>query len=207
MPNGGALLAQHPREPPTHPWPLEARLPNVLCISLASFKFYPYSLLISTFYHLNYTDDIMQTLAPPLVCLHLATHCTLLHFTFLSTSTEDLMMDMDKAPTSSTAKSPSVLDPSDHFIRLWSQEKYIPEFFCVSSFLHLDHPKWRGSACCFWQPQDLSIFQLCVQRLCVPPRYKVYTAASVPLAWSLQWRGLSCQSLEPLAPLNPPTGS
>ena len=89
---------------PTNPWPLESSPPNVLCISLAFFKFYPFPLLILTFYHLNYTDGILRSLAPPLVCVHLATHCTLSHFTFLSTSISDLIMDMDKVPPPSHCK-------------------------------------------------------------------------------------------------------
>lgn len=59
VPSGGALLAQHPQGPPT-PCHFESIRPNVLCISLVSFKFYPFPLLIFTFYHLNYTDGIMQ---------------------------------------------------------------------------------------------------------------------------------------------------
>lgn len=84
---------------PTHTLPMEFSHPNVPCISLASFKFYPFPIFILAFHHLHYIDRILRSLTPPLVCLQLLccpTRISSYIFTFLATSISDLLINMDK---------------------------------------------------------------------------------------------------------------
>lgn len=63
-PVGAFCLLSGPQGPPA-PCHFESIRPNVLCISLVPFKFYPFPLLIFTFYHSNYTDGIRQPHSTP----------------------------------------------------------------------------------------------------------------------------------------------